>query len=108
MIGRLERTVIGPSMIRAVRPWKLWFDTSRWEEAESGRPRPDASPRIPREGGGGGGRRRLILGLILLIIGWLTGIGLLVTLGIILLIIGAVLWILGSTGRPVGGRRYWW
>jgi hypothetical protein len=50
----------------------------------------------------------IILGLILLIIGWLAGISILVTLGVILLIIGAVLWILGSTGRPVGGRRYWW
>jgi hypothetical protein len=50
----------------------------------------------------------IILGLILLIIGWLAGIGLLTTLGIILVVIGAVLWILGSTGRPVGGRKVWW
>ena len=50
----------------------------------------------------------LILGLILLLIGWLTGIGILTTLGIILLVVGAVLWILGSMGRPVGGRRSWW
>jgi hypothetical protein len=50
----------------------------------------------------------LVLGLILLILGWLTDIGLLVTLGIIVLVIGAVLWILGATGRPVGGRRHWW
>jgi hypothetical protein len=55
-------------------------------------------------------RRRpvLILGLILLLIGWIAGIGILTTIGIILLVIGAVLWILGATGRPVGGRRYWW
>jgi hypothetical protein len=25
-----------------------------------------------------------------------------------LLVIGAVLWVLGSVGRPVGGRRYWY
>jgi hypothetical protein len=50
----------------------------------------------------------LILGLALLLLGWLTDIGILTTLGIILLVIGAVLWILGATGRPVGGRRYWW
>jgi hypothetical protein len=50
----------------------------------------------------------LILGLILLLLGWLTGIGILTTLGIILLVIGAVLWILWAMGRPVGGRRYWW
>ncbi|HEU4898783.1 MAG TPA: hypothetical protein VFX88_14645 [Actinomycetota bacterium] len=50
----------------------------------------------------------LILGLVLLLLGWLLGIGILTTIGIILLVIGAVLWILGSTGRPVGGRRYWY
>jgi len=41
----------------------------------------------------------LILGLLLLLLGWLTDIGILTTLGIILLVIGAVLWILGSMGR---------
>lgn len=50
----------------------------------------------------------LILGLVLLLLGWVLGIGILTTIGIILLVIGAVLWILGSTGRPVGGRRYWY
>ena len=49
----------------------------------------------------------LILGVILLVIGWLANIGILQTLGIILIIVGAVLWILGSTGRPVGGRRHY-
>ena len=50
----------------------------------------------------------LILGLILVLIGWLTDIGILTTIGVVLLVIGAVLWILGSTGRPVaatGGSR---
>jgi hypothetical protein len=50
----------------------------------------------------------LVLGLILVLIGWLTDIGILTTIGVVLLVIGAVLWILGSMGRPVGGRRYWW
>jgi Family of unknown function (DUF6131) len=50
----------------------------------------------------------IILGLILLLIGWIANIGILTTIGIILLVIGAVLWILGSTGRPVGGRKYWY
>ena len=49
-----------------------------------------------------------LLVLILLVIGWITGISILVTIGVVLLVIGAVLWILGSMGRPVGGRRYWW
>jgi Family of unknown function (DUF6131) len=50
----------------------------------------------------------LILGLVLVVIGYITGIGILQTIGIILLVVGAVLWILGAMGRPVGGRRYWW
>ena len=50
----------------------------------------------------------LILGLVLLVIGWLTGIGILTTIGVILVVIGAIFWILGSMGRPVAGRRYWW
>jgi hypothetical protein len=33
---------------------------------------------------------------------------LLTTAGIILLIIGAVLWIAGSVGRPVAGRRHYY
>jgi len=50
----------------------------------------------------------LVLGVILLLIGLFAHIAILWTIGIILLIVGAVLWILGSTGRPVGGRRYWY
>jgi Family of unknown function (DUF6131) len=50
----------------------------------------------------------LILRLILLVPGYLTNIGILVTLGVILLVVAAVLWILGSMGRPVGGRRHYW
>lgn len=50
----------------------------------------------------------LILGLILLILGFVLNIGILWTIGIILLVVGAVLWLLGSMGRPVGGRRWYW
>ena len=50
----------------------------------------------------------LIVGLILLLIGIFANISILTTIGIILLIVGAVLWILGSVGRPVGGRKYWY
>jgi hypothetical protein len=46
--------------------------------------------------------------LVLLIIGLVAKIAILWTIGIILLIIGAVLWILGSRGRPVRGRRHYW
>jgi Family of unknown function (DUF6131) len=49
----------------------------------------------------------IVLGLILLILGWILGIGILVTIGIIVLVVGIVFLILGQTGRAVGGRRYW-
>jgi Family of unknown function (DUF6131) len=47
-------------------------------------------------------------GLILLLIGLVTGIGILWTIGVILLIVGAVLWILGAAGHSVRGRRHYW
>ena len=50
----------------------------------------------------------LILGVILLLIGLFASIPILWTIGIILLIIGAIFWILGATGRAVAGRRYWY
>ena len=50
----------------------------------------------------------IVLGLILVLIGWLAGIGILTTIGIILLVIGIILWLLGSVGRPVGGRRWYY
>jgi hypothetical protein len=50
----------------------------------------------------------LVLGVVLLLIGWLLNIGILTTLGIILIVIGAVLFLLGSLNRPVLGRRYWY
>jgi hypothetical protein len=50
----------------------------------------------------------IILGLILLVIGFIAQISILWTIGIILLVIGAVLWVLGSTGRAVGRRRHYW
>ena len=49
----------------------------------------------------------IILGIILLVLGYVLGVGILETIGIILLIVGAVLWILGAVGRPVGGRKVW-
>jgi hypothetical protein len=61
-----------------------------------------------RQGWAGGGSSRLILGLVLLVIGFIADVAILKTLGIILLIVGAVLWILGSMGRPVGDRRHYW
>lgn len=50
----------------------------------------------------------IVLGIILLLLGWLLSISILWTLGIVLVVIGVVLWILGSVGHAVGGRRHYW
>jgi hypothetical protein len=50
----------------------------------------------------------LILGLIQLILGFLLSIPILWTIGIVLLVVGAVLFLLGSSGRAVAGRRHWY
>ncbi|MGW7437611.1 DUF6131 family protein [Streptomyces sp. NPDC054849] len=50
----------------------------------------------------------IILGIILLLLGWLLGISILWTIGIVLVVIGVVLWILGAVGHAVGGRRHYY
>ncbi|MFD7444836.1 DUF6131 family protein [Streptomyces sp. NPDC059909] len=50
----------------------------------------------------------IILGVILLLIGFFAGVNILWTIGIILVVIGALLWILGAVGHAVGGRRHYW
>ena len=50
----------------------------------------------------------IILGLVLLLLGFLLKISILWTIGLILVVVGAVLYLLGSTGRAVGGRRHYW
>lgn len=50
----------------------------------------------------------IVLGIVLLLLGFITGIPLLETLGLVLLVVGVVLTLLGSTGRAVGGRKHYW
>ncbi|MEY2242206.1 DUF6131 family protein [Streptomyces sp. BF23-18] len=50
----------------------------------------------------------IILGVILLVVGLVAGIGILWTIGIILVAVGVLLWVLGSVGREVGGRRHYY
>jgi hypothetical protein len=50
----------------------------------------------------------IILGAILLIIGFITGIAILWTIGIIVVIIGLILALLGMAGHAVGGRRHYY
>jgi len=50
----------------------------------------------------------IILGIVLLVLGFLLGISILWTLGIICLVVGLILLLVGSIGHPVAGRRWYW
>jgi Family of unknown function (DUF6131) len=50
----------------------------------------------------------IVLGLALLLVGYLVGISILYTIGVILLIVGIVLMLIGATGTTIGPRRYYW
>lgn len=50
----------------------------------------------------------IVLGIILLVIGFIAHISILWTIGIILVVIGAILALLGMAGREIGGRRHWY
>ncbi|MCX5450782.1 DUF6131 family protein [Streptomyces nigrescens] len=47
------------------------------------------------------------LGIVLLVIGFVTGIAILWTIGIVLVAIGAILWLLGAMGHAVAGRKHY-
>jgi hypothetical protein len=49
-----------------------------------------------------------IFGVVLMLIGFITGIAFLWSIGLLIVIIGLVLWFLGSIGRTVGGRRHYY
>ncbi len=49
----------------------------------------------------------IVLGIVLLVIGLLAKISILTYLGVILVVAGAVLAVLGGTGRAVAGRKHW-
>lgn len=50
----------------------------------------------------------IILGIVLLVVGYLAGISILWTIGIILVIVGVILFALGAAGHAVGGRRHYY
>ncbi|MDV8009012.1 MULTISPECIES: hypothetical protein [unclassified Rhodococcus (in: high G+C Gram-positive bacteria)] len=50
----------------------------------------------------------IIVGIVVLIVGYLAGIPILWTFGIVLVIVGAILFALGAAGRGVGGRRHYY
>lgn len=50
----------------------------------------------------------IIGGVLLILLAYFLDIGILYTIGVILVVVGAILWILGAFGRAVGGRRHYW
>jgi hypothetical protein len=50
----------------------------------------------------------VIFGLIILLIGFVTGVPIVWTVGMIVLVVGLVLWALGTMGHAVGGRRHYY
>lgn len=49
----------------------------------------------------------IVLGLVLLLLGFFLDISILWTIGIIVLVVGVVLFALGAMGRAVGGRKHY-
>ena len=50
----------------------------------------------------------ITLGVILLILAAVFNIGILWALGVLLVIVGAIFFLLGAMGRAIGGRRHYY
>jgi hypothetical protein len=50
----------------------------------------------------------IVFGLILLIIGFVLAFKILWSIGMILLLVGLVLWAMGALGHAVGGRKHYY
>jgi len=50
----------------------------------------------------------IVFGIVLLIIGFVTKIPIVWTIGLVVLIAGAVLALVGRGGRRIGGRSHWY
>jgi hypothetical protein len=50
----------------------------------------------------------ITLGIILLLVSIFAKVAILQSIGVLLIIIGVGLFLLGSAGRSVGGRRHYW
>ena len=50
----------------------------------------------------------ITVGVILLVVGFLSHVPIIWTLGVIAVVLGGILAILGTAGRAVGGRPHYW
>ena len=50
----------------------------------------------------------IILGVVLILLALLFDIAIFWTIGVILAVVGVIVWILGAMGRQIGPRRHYW
>lgn len=50
----------------------------------------------------------ITLGIVLVVLSIFAHIGILQTIGILLIVLGVIFALLGGVGRPIGGRRHYW
>lgn len=50
----------------------------------------------------------IIFGVVLMLIGFILGVPILWTIGVIVLIVGIALWLMGTMGHMVGGKRHYY
>jgi hypothetical protein len=50
----------------------------------------------------------IMFGVVLLIIGFVAHIPVVWSIGVIVLLVGAILWVLGAVGHAVGGRKHYY
>ena len=49
----------------------------------------------------------IVFGVVLLIIGFVAHLPVVWSIGVIVLVVGAILWLLGTLGHAVGGRKHY-
>ncbi|MDQ6784216.1 MAG: DUF6131 family protein [Actinomycetota bacterium] len=50
----------------------------------------------------------IVAGIVCLVLGFVLAVPILWSIGIVLLVVGLILFLLGRTGRAVGGRRHYY
>lgn len=50
----------------------------------------------------------IVTGVLLILLAMLFDVSILYTIGLVLVVVGAVLWILGAMGRAIGPRTHYW
>lgn len=50
----------------------------------------------------------IVVGVVLMVVGFLLHVPILWSIGVVVLVIGLVLWLLGALGHEVGGRKHYY